>query len=114
MFGILIVRANTSYTNMICVHTYFCRRVYICVLYVLYSFVWCRYGVGYHMVVVKETGCVSSRVAQIVTSMVPGSKNVTDVGTELSFVLPSTSSHHFPELFEKLECKQYIVGGHSD
>ena len=80
--------------------------------YVLYSTVWCRYGVGYHMVVVKAASCVSSRVVQIVTSMVSGSKNVTDVGTELSFILPSTSSHHFPELFEKLECKEYIVCGH--
>ena len=64
-----------------------------------------RYGVGYHMVVVKERSCDSAKVNGIVTSLVPGGKNITDVGTELSFILPSNSSEHFPQLFDKLEGK---------
>ena len=57
------------------------------------------------MVVVKEPSCDSAKVNGIVTSLVPGGKNITDVGTELSFILPSNSSEHFPQLFDKLEGK---------
>ena len=62
-----------------------------------------RYGVGYHMVVVKEPSCNSASVNSLVRSLVQGSKNITDVGTELSFVLPSNSSSSFPQLFDTLE-----------
>ena len=55
------------------------------------------------MVVVKEPSCNSGDVTNIVTSLVPGSKNITDVGTELSYVLPSNSTHSFPQLFDSLE-----------
>ena len=55
------------------------------------------------MVVVKEPSCVSAQVTSLVTSIVRGSKNVTDVGTELSYVLPSNSSQSFPQLFDALE-----------
>ena len=58
---------------------------------------------GYHMVVVKDPSCKSADVTSIVTSIVRGSKNITDVGTELSYVLPSNSTHSFPQLFETLE-----------
>ena len=58
---------------------------------------------GYHMIVVKEPSCKSTDVTSIVTSIVDGSKNVTDVGTELSFVLPSNSTGSFPALFDILE-----------
>ncbi len=58
---------------------------------------------GYHMVVVKESECDSAKVSQLVKSHVPGAQQVTDVGAELSFVLPSTSSAGFPELFDAIE-----------
>ena len=62
-----------------------------------------RYGVGYHMVVVKEAECDSVRVTDLVNSLVQGAEQATDVGAELSFVLPSTSSSSFPALFDALE-----------
>lgn len=62
-----------------------------------------RYGVGYRLIVVKDPSCVSSQVTGLVTSLVKGSKNVTDIGTELSYVLPSGSSHSFPQLFDSLD-----------
>ncbi len=62
-----------------------------------------RYGVGYHMVVVKGSECDSAKVSQLVKSHVPGAQQVTDVGAELSFVLPSTSSAEFPGLFDAIE-----------
>ena len=60
------------------------------------------------MVVVKEPSCVSDSVVSIVTSLVQGSKKITDVGTELSFVLPSNSTHSFPQLFDTLEGTQSV------
>ena len=62
-----------------------------------------RYGVGYRMIVVKDPSCVSSQVTSLVTSLVDGSKNVTDIGTELAYVLPSGSSGSFPQLFDTLD-----------
>ena len=63
------------------------------------------YGVGYHMTVVKDTNCVSMEVERLVKSFVPTAKQATDVGAELSFILPSTEVAHFPELFDKIDGK---------
>lgn len=63
----------------------------------------CRYGVGYHMTVVKEPGCVSENVERLVCSFVPEAHQETDVGAELSFTLPSNATGKFPELFDKLD-----------
>ena len=63
----------------------------------------CRYGVGYHMTIVKETTCDSSQVEGLIKSMVPQAEQVTDVGAELSFILPSNSTAQFPDLFDTLE-----------
>ena len=62
-----------------------------------------RYGVGYHMTLVKEQLCDSAQVTDMVQSIVRGAEQVTDVGAELSFVLPSSATPQFPELFETLE-----------
>ncbi|CAI8053623.1 ATP-binding cassette sub-family A member 3 [Geodia barretti] len=69
-----------------------------------------RYGVGYRMVIVKEPSCVSSKVTDIVTSLVQGGKNVTDVGAEVSYVLPLKSSQSFPHLFDTLEAQKEQLG----
>ena len=55
------------------------------------------------MVIVKEPSCDSGQVTETVVSLVRGGKKVTDVGTELSYVLPSLSSGSFPTLFDTLE-----------
>ena len=55
------------------------------------------------MVIVKEPSCDSAKVTDVVTSLVQGGKNVTDVGAELSYILPSQSSQSFPNLFDTLE-----------
>ena len=62
-----------------------------------------RYGVGYHMTLVKERQCDSAQVTDMVKSIVCGAEQVTDVGAELSFVLPSSATPQFPELFKTLE-----------
>lgn len=58
---------------------------------------------GYHMTLVKEPNCVSSDVEALVHSFVPSAKQVTDVGAELSFILPSSATTKFPELFDSLD-----------
>ena len=42
-------------------------------------------------------------VTGLVTHMVTGAEQVTDVGAELSFILPSGSVSQFPDLFDKLD-----------
>lgn len=47
----------------------------------------------------------TEQVCDLVLREVPGSQVVTDVGAELSFILPSNATHHFPSLFDTLEGK---------
>ena len=46
---------------------------------------------------------VNVQVSELVLGKVPGSQVVTDVGAELSFILPSSATHHFPRLFDTLQ-----------
>ena len=55
------------------------------------------------MIIVKEANCVSSRVEKLIRSLVPLAKKITDVGAELSFMLPSNATAQFPELFDSLD-----------
>ena len=69
-----------------------------------------RYGVGYHLTMVKDPSCVSSRVEQLVKSFVSEAEQVTDVAAELSFILPSSSTPSFPDLFDELEATKAELG----
>ena len=62
-----------------------------------------RYGIGYHMTMVKDASCDSRKVTGLVLRLVEGALLTTDVGAELSFILPSTSTHQFPAMFEEIE-----------
>lgn len=64
-----------------------------------------RYGVGYHMTMVKDSSCSSGRVTRLVQETVAGAEQVTDVGAELSFLLPAQSTQQFPDLFDILDSK---------
>ena len=59
---------------------------------------------------VKDVSCNSSRVEQLVKSFVPEAEQVTDVGAELSFILPSSSTPSFPDLFDKMEASKTDLG----
>lgn len=67
-----------------------------------------RYGVGYHLTIVKEPHCDVRNVASLVENKVTGSEMKTNIGAELSFTLPSQSSHLFPQLFDIFDGKKYI------
>ena len=43
-------------------------------------------------------------------SFVPEAEQVTDVGAELSFILPSSSTPSFPNLFDRLEADKVPLG----
>ena len=60
---------------------------------------------GYHLTIVKEGQCVSSKVSSMVKSFVSTAEQVLDVGAELTFTLPSSESSNFPKLFDQLEGK---------
>ena len=69
-----------------------------------------RYGVGYHMTIVKDESCDPSRVESAVKSVVSKAEQATDVGAELSYILPSSSAPSFPELFDMLESEKVSLG----
>jgi len=68
-----------------------------------------RFGVGYHMTLVKESRCIVSEVEKLILEFVPQAERVTDVGMELSYILPSTAASKFANLFEKLESKSVLL-----
>ena len=43
-------------------------------------------------------------------SVVADAEQVTDVGAELSYILPSASTVSFPELFDLLEAQKALLG----
>ena len=44
-------------------------------------------------------------MTSLVERMVTGATISTNIGSELSFTLPSQSSHQFAELFDSFDCK---------
>ena len=62
------------------------------------------------MTIVKAPSCNPLRVEHLVKSFVPQSKQVTNAGAELSYVLPSSSTPSFPELFDRLEDDKSALG----
>lgn len=69
-----------------------------------------RFGVGYHMTIVKDSSCDPSSVTSAVKSVVSEAEQATDVGAELSYILPSSATASFPTLFDKLEAEKETLG----
>lgn len=62
-----------------------------------------KYGAGYHMIIVKKPDCVVQNINTLVTSIIPKAELESNVGAELSFILPHNSSSKFPRLFSQIE-----------
>ena len=62
------------------------------------------------MTMVKDDSCDPSLVENVVKSVVPQAEQVTNVAAELSYILPSSSTPSFPELFDKLEADKVMLG----
>lgn len=65
---------------------------------------------GYHLTVAKNRSCDSARVEQLVKSFIPEAEQVTDIGAELSFILPASSAPSFPTLFSRLDMDKTPLG----
>ena len=70
------------------------------------------YGVGYNMTLEKKdvNTFKSSLVSALVAEHIPEAKMITDVGAELTFQLPFTSSHKFQDMFEVIDEQQTGLG----
>ncbi len=62
------------------------------------------------MVCVKEPQCDVSQVTQLVTSLVPNAGLESNIGAELSYVLPNESSASFERLFTTIETDKTKLG----
>ena len=72
------------------------------------------YGVGYNMIIEKENVSTFNvkNVNELVHKYVPEAKQLTDVGAELTFQLPFTSSNLFPPLFELLDNNKVFINNY--
>ncbi|KAM6155210.1 phospholipid-transporting ATPase ABCA3-like [Rhynchocyon petersi] len=68
------------------------------------------YGVGYHIVMVKEPHCDVEEIKKLFHYHVPTVTLENNVGGELSFILPKEYSHRFEILFTDLEERQKELG----
>ncbi|KAJ3669241.1 hypothetical protein LUZ60_011191 [Juncus effusus] len=61
-----------------------------------------KYGVGYTLTIVKNSSapCIAT---EIIRRHVPTATSLSDVGTEISFRLPLSSSHSFEAMFREIE-----------
>lgn len=65
----------------------------------------CRYGVGYHLTLVKKESSDQEAITNLVKQHVPTAEVISSVGAEIQFVLSSESSQSFEALFLELESK---------
>lgn len=62
-----------------------------------------RFGAGYNLTIVKKEGCNDRQVIDFITSRIPSSSVLSNVGTELAVQLPMNTSPQFPQLFRDLD-----------
>lgn len=62
-----------------------------------------QFGVGYHLVCVKKTGCDTQKITDKLAKYIPDIKIETDIGTELSYLLDENNISVFQVMLEDLE-----------
>uniref|UniRef100_A0A667I5F0 ABC transporter domain-containing protein n=1 Tax=Lynx canadensis TaxID=61383 RepID=A0A667I5F0_LYNCA len=68
------------------------------------------YGVGYHMVMVKEAHCNVEEILKFIQYHIPEATLEKNVNNEISFLLPKEYTHSFEALFTDLEKRRYELG----
>ncbi|XP_034369378.1 phospholipid-transporting ATPase ABCA3-like isoform X1 [Arvicanthis niloticus] len=68
------------------------------------------YGVGSHLVMVKKPYCDIDGISELIHSYVPTATQKTNVGNELSFILPKEYTHRFEALLTALEENEEKLG----
>uniref|UniRef100_A0A4W3HEL0 ATP binding cassette subfamily A member 3 n=1 Tax=Callorhinchus milii TaxID=7868 RepID=A0A4W3HEL0_CALMI len=69
-----------------------------------------KYGAGYHMVIAKEPLCEVDGITKLVTSFVPNAVLESNIGAEISYILPKESTNRFEALFAEIEERQRELG----
>ncbi|KAG1683906.1 ATP-binding cassette sub-family A member 3 [Nymphon striatum] len=69
-----------------------------------------KYGAGYHMVLVKESTCNVDTIDKLVTQFVSNAEMESNMGAELSYILPHESSSKFQALFQEIEDNKEALG----
>ncbi|XP_068100526.1 phospholipid-transporting ATPase ABCA3 [Hyperolius riggenbachi] len=73
-------------------------------------FLKCKYGAGYHMVMVKQPDCKEEQITDLITSYVPQATMESNAGAEMSYILPKESTNRFEPLFSELEHRRGELG----
>nr|XP_060505713.1 phospholipid-transporting ATPase ABCA3-like [Panthera onca] len=76
----------------------------------IHSSKWIFSGVGYHMVMVKETHCNVEEILKFIQYHIPEATLEKNVNNEISFLLPKEYTHSFEALFTDLEKRRYELG----
>ncbi|XP_041352800.1 cholesterol transporter ABCA5-like [Gigantopelta aegis] len=69
-----------------------------------------RFGIGYHLNMVVDPDCIVDRVLDLLRQHVSGVQLMRSHAQELSFIMPLTEVHKFPEMFSKLESSTESLG----
>ncbi|XFF91437.1 hypothetical protein AB1E18_017656 [Capra hircus] len=68
------------------------------------------YGVGYHLIIVKDPHCDVKEISKLIKYHVPEAKLENNVAAELSFILPKEYTNRFKDLFTEMEDRQEELG----
>ncbi|XP_006872052.1 PREDICTED: ATP-binding cassette sub-family A member 3-like [Chrysochloris asiatica] len=69
-----------------------------------------HFRAGYHMVMMKEPHCKAAEVSSLIYNYIPNASLDSNVGTELSFILPKECANRFEDLFRELDNQQVNLG----
>uniref|UniRef100_A0A7N5KBH1 ATP-binding cassette sub-family A member 17-like n=1 Tax=Ailuropoda melanoleuca TaxID=9646 RepID=A0A7N5KBH1_AILME len=69
-----------------------------------------KYGAGYYMTLVKKPHCSTEKISHLIYHHIPNAILRSNIGEELTFILPKKSIHRFPSLFTELELKKVELG----
>ncbi|KAF0882143.1 ABCA3 protein, partial [Crocuta crocuta] len=68
------------------------------------------YGVGYHIIMVKEAHCNVEEILKLIQYHIPAATVEKNANNEISFLLPKEYTHRFEALFTDLEKRRYELG----
>jgi hypothetical protein len=69
-----------------------------------------RFGVGYHVTLTKGKGFKEGQITKLIKGPIPAAQTLSNVGTEMTFLLPEAAAASFPSLFRQLETQKGSLG----
>ena len=67
-------------------------------------------GAGYHLTMVKDQHCNIDGITSLITAHIPEARLDSNVGAELSYILPHEMSQNFATMFTELDSKKDDLG----